>query len=216
MLARTDGQSPDQSVIDTDMMRRCIALSAKAAKRGEFPFAAIIAEGSTVVVEATNAVAQTGDVTRHAELVAISEAQRKLGSKNLSRCTVYSNVEPCVMCSFPMRETSVGRVVFAISSPKMGGLSKWSVLRDEELSRTMPEAFGPAPEIVAGLLRSEAEKVWWTWNPLIWAVIKQRGCFTAKHDGDVYEHIAAEPRRLGLVQWLLRLRDSGRRSAPPR
>jgi tRNA(adenine34) deaminase len=74
MLARTDGQSPDQSVIDIDMMRRCIALSAEAIKRGEFPFAAIVAEGSDIVVEATNAVAQNGDVTRHAELPVLSDA----------------------------------------------------------------------------------------------------------------------------------------------
>jgi tRNA(adenine34) deaminase len=59
----------------------------------------------------------------------------------------------------------------------MGGLSKWNVLRDNELSRMMPEAFGPAPEVVVGLMQREAEKIWWRWNPLIWAVIKHRGCF---------------------------------------
>ena len=41
----------------------------------------------------------------------------------------------------------------------------------------MPEAFGRVPEVVGGLLREEAENVWRTWNPLIWTVIKHRGCF---------------------------------------
>jgi hypothetical protein len=41
----------------------------------------------------------------------------------------------------------------------MGGLSKWNALRDSELSKAMPEAFGPVPEVIAGLSRREAEKV---------------------------------------------------------
>ena len=57
----------------------------------------------------------------------------------------------------------------------MGGLSKWNVLRDVELSHALPEVFGPVPEVIVGLLREEAEKVWQAWNPVFWAVIKNRG-----------------------------------------
>jgi tRNA(adenine34) deaminase len=141
------------------------------------PIACIICEGDTVVAEATNQVRQEGDVTRHAELIAISQAQHRLGRRNLSNCTLYTTVEPCPMCSFPIRETRVGRVVYALSSPKMGGLSRWNVLRDPEISNVMPEVFGPIPEIVSGLHAKEAAKVWWMWNPVIWAVIRARGCF---------------------------------------
>jgi tRNA(adenine34) deaminase len=204
MLAKTDGQKFKPSAIDIAMMRRCIALSATAITRGEFPFAAVICEGDDVVVEATNDVVNGGDVTRHAEIIAISRAQKKLGRKDLSSCTLYSNVEPCAMCSFPMRETSIARVVFAISSPMMGGHSKWNVLRDSELSRAMPEAFGPPPEIIAGLLRQDAEKVWWTWNPLIWSVIRHRGCFGRESTIDGCDHLPALPERPGLLPRLLR------------
>ena len=64
------------------------------------------------------------------------------------------------MCAFAARETRIGRVVFAIKSPMMGGVSKWNVLRDTELSNAMPEVFGPVPEVVAGLLQEEAERIW--------------------------------------------------------
>lgn len=212
MLARSDGPPVDQSAIDTAMMRKCIALSASAVKRGEFPFAAIIAIGNDIIVETTNRVVEDGDVTRHAEIVAISQAQRVLGRTDLSGCTLYSNVEPCAMCAFPMRETSISRVIFAMSSPMMGGFSKWNVLRDDTLARTMPEAFGAPPEIVAGLLRSEAEKVWWSWNPLIWAVIKHRGCFGSEAT-DTCERHPALPNRRGLVYRLLRLRGNYHRTA---
>src|SRR5262249_55423849 len=92
--------SVDQAEIDQEMMRHCIRLSALAGEQGEFPFASIICDGDHVIAEATNQVARDADVTRHAELMAVSEAQKKLGRKDLSNLTIYSNVEPCVMCSF--------------------------------------------------------------------------------------------------------------------
>ncbi|MGO9006267.1 MAG: nucleoside deaminase [Beijerinckiaceae bacterium] len=163
--------------IDLKMMLRCIELSRTAGKLGEFPFAALVCENEEIIVEATNRVVREADVTRHAELVAISEAQKLLGRKDLSSCTIYSNVEPCAMCSFPIRETRIHKVVYAIGSPMMGGFSKFSVLHDREMSKVMPEVFGGVPEVIAGLLQREAERVWWNWNPLIWSVIRHRGCF---------------------------------------
>src|SRR4029078_4883772 len=113
----------------------CIALSADAVQRRELPFACVICRDGEVVAEAINRVVQDADVTRHAEIIAISEAQRTLGRSDLSDCTIYSNVEPCPMCSFPIRETRIGRVVYAISSPMMGGLAQWNgVGRDENLN----------------------------------------------------------------------------------
>jgi tRNA(adenine34) deaminase len=182
MSVLTSADRTDQSAIDTAMMQRCIRLSATATENGEFPFAAVICEGDMVVAEATNLVAQNGDVTQHAELVAVSKAQQVLGRKDLSTCTIYSNVEPCVMCSFPIRETRIARVIYAISSPIMGGFSRWNVLRDAEISKVMPEAFGPIPEVIAGLLQRKSEKVWRKWNPLIWGIIKYRGCFGSERD----------------------------------
>jgi tRNA(adenine34) deaminase len=192
------------SDLDTKMMRRCIRLSALAAERGEFPFASLICEGSRVIAEATNQVARDADVTRHAELLAISEAQKVLGRKELSNCTIYSNIEPCVMCSFPIRETRIGRVIYSLSSPMMGGFSKWNVLRDSEISQVMPEAFGPVPELLAGLLQREAEMVWRKWNPLIWRVIKHRGCFASAEAPGGHLHMQAAPPH-GLMRRLLSL-----------
>lgn len=199
-----------QSEIDIAMMERCIALSARATECGELPFSAVITEGSRVVAEATNFVVQESDVTRHAELVAISRAQQTLGSRDLSGCTLYTNVEPCPMCSFPTRETRIGRVVFAMSSPMMGGLSKWNVLRDAEIGNAMPEAFGPVPEVVAGLLREEAEQVWKRWNPVAWAVIRYRGCFDADEALHPCERMPSIPQPRSLMRTLTLLHQKRR------
>lgn len=190
------------------MMRRCITLSAAATRKGEFPFACVICEGDRVVAESTNLVRKHRDVTRHAELVAISEAQRALGRRRLSGCTLYSTVEPCPMCSFPIRETRIGRVVYALRSPRMGGTSRWNILRDCEISNVMPEAFGPVPEVVAGYMSREAAKVWWMWNPLIWAVIRRRGCFTHAEELADVQTQRAIPSPHGWLRSLLRLHNT--------
>ena len=189
--------------VDAAMMARCIALSKAAADDGEFPFACVIAKDGKVVVETANRVARDGDVTRHAEIVAVSMAQKVLGTKDLSGCTLYTNVEPCAMCSFPIRETRISRVVYAIGSRLMGGDSKWDVLGDAELSRVMPEAFGDVPEVVRGFMRREAEKTWRNWNPLIWGVIRYRGCFGEPPKAEPVT--PAPPRRRGLLQKLFAL-----------
>jgi tRNA(adenine34) deaminase len=189
--------------IDVAMMERCIALSKTATDDGEFPFACVIARDGEVIVETTNRVARDGDVTRHAELVAVSMAQKALGTKDLSGCTLYTNVEPCAMCSFPIRETRISRVVYAIGSRLMGGDSKWDVLGDDELSKVMPEAFGERPEIVRGFMRRDAEKAWRNWNPLIWGVIRYRGCFGEPPKAEPVTTPA--PRRRTLLQKLFAL-----------
>ena len=83
-------------------------------------------------------------------------------------------------------------MVFALSSPVMGGYSKWDVLKDEDLSSKLPEVFGPPPEIVSGLLSAQAEQVWSQWNPLAWWFMKQRGCIGSAEDPP--ERHAAAPR----------------------
>jgi tRNA(adenine34) deaminase len=163
--------------MDAKMMHRCIGLSRIGAKAGEMPFAAVIARDGVVIAETTNQVVRDRDVTRHAEIIAISQAQQKLANKKLDGCTLYTTVEPCPMCSFPVRETSISRVVYAISSPLMGGASRWNVLSDPALSKQMPEAFGPPPHVVSGFMYAEAARVWRRWNLLAWGVIRMRGVF---------------------------------------
>jgi len=170
----------DQAVneaVDVRMMRRCIELSRTAGKAGELPFAAVVCRDGDVIAETTNHVSRDGDVTRHAEIMAISQAQRALGKTNLQGCTLYTTIEPCPMCSFPIRETRISRVVYAISSPMMGGASRWNVLGDDHISTRMPEAFGAPPEVVTGVLAKEAASVWRRWNPIVWGVIRLRGVF---------------------------------------
>ena len=74
----------DRLFLDMRMMSRCIALSRESVAAGELPFACVICRDGEVVAEATNRVARDRDMTRHAEMVALSAVQRILGTKRLS------------------------------------------------------------------------------------------------------------------------------------
>jgi tRNA(adenine34) deaminase len=194
------------------MMRRCVELSAGAVAERELPFACVICRDGEIVAEETNRVVRDGDVTRHAEILAVAQAQRVLGRSDLSDCTIYSSVEPCPMCAFPIRETRIGRVVYAITSPMMGGLSKWNVLGDHEVSNVMPQVFGDIPEVSAGLLYSEAALVWRKWNPVFWLGIRFRGCLAEAQHEDAFRTLQAGVKP-SVRRWLL-ARVWRRKTAP--
>jgi tRNA(adenine34) deaminase len=169
-----DGTSEET---DLRMMRQCIACAREGVAAGEFPFACVIARGDEVICVGANRTRRDGDVTRHAEMVAMSEAQRRLGRGALRQCTLYATVEPCPMCSFAARETRIARVVFGIYSPLMGGHSRWDVLADAALSGRMGEVFAPPPQVRGGVLAQEVAQLWRRAHPLAWGVIRWRGVF---------------------------------------
>lgn len=173
---------------DEAMMARCIELSRIAASKGEYPFGTVIALDGQIISEGINSIVRDGDVTRHAEIIALSHAQKTAGREKLRRFTLYANIEPCAMCSYCIREAWVSRVVYALGSPVMGGLSKWNVLRDDGLSDRIPEIFGAVPEVVSGVLLNEAQQAWREWSPFAWEMIKLRGLLTAPcpQDGQIH------------------------------
>ncbi len=167
---------------DEQTMRRCFVLAARSARDGGYPFAAIVTKKGRTIVEATNRVSQDRDVMRHAEAVALTEAQRTLACTSLDDCTLYANVEPCALCSYAIREARIGRVVYGLSSPVMGGHSRWDILGDEVLSSKMPEVFAPPPEIVADVLSDEAADAFRRAAPIAWAYVRSRDCFRRGDD----------------------------------
>lgn len=163
---------------DDAMMVRCIELSRIAVKKGEYPFGTVIARDGEIVAEAINRTVRQSDVSRHAEVIALAQAQKTIGRSKLRHCTLYTNIEPCAMCSYCIREASIGRVVYALGSPVMGGLSKWNILRDGDVSGRLPQVFGAVPEIVSGVRVHDAQQAWHDWSPVAWHMIKLRGLLT--------------------------------------
>lgn len=186
---------------DQAMMARCVELSRIAVAKGEYPFGTVIARDGKIVAEAINHTVRDGDVTRHAEVIALSQAQKAIGREQLRHCTLYTNIEPCAMCSYCIREAWIGRIVFALASPVMGGVSKWNILRDDDMASRMPQIFAAVPEIVSGVLLQEAQQAWRDWSPLGWEMIKLRGLLTEPCAQDDHVHVRPSHRR-SLMHWL--------------
>ena len=77
------------------------------------PFGCVIVKGDTIVSEGCNMVTSSNDPTAHAEVVAIREACKTLGSYQLSDCEIYSSCEPCPMCLGAIYWARPKRVIFA-------------------------------------------------------------------------------------------------------
>ncbi len=76
------------------------------------PFGAVIVKNGEVIATGHNMVVKTNDPTAHAEMVAIREASRKLGTFHLEGCTLYVTGEPCPMCFAAIHWAHLEKVVY--------------------------------------------------------------------------------------------------------
>ena len=105
-----------------DEMGRALVLAGRAAERGEVPVGAVVVCDGAVVAEAHNTSRAEGDMTCHAELIALRNAARTRGTPYLTGCTLVVTLEPCPMCLGAAIEARVDRVVFGADNPKLGAL----------------------------------------------------------------------------------------------
>ena len=85
--------------VQEEFMRRAIALATENVRTNAGgPFGAVIVKNGKIVGEGVNTVTATNDATAHAEVNAIRDACRKLGTFDLSDCELYTSCEPCPMC----------------------------------------------------------------------------------------------------------------------
>lgn len=99
---------------DANHARRVVAMALANARSGVGgPFAALVVKGGDVISTGTNTVTTTQDPTAHAEVVAIRNACRALGSHQLDGCDLYCSCEPCPMCLGAIYWSRPRRVFFA-------------------------------------------------------------------------------------------------------
>lgn len=98
---------------DLTFMRRAIALSAQSGQSDEGPFGAVVVKDGRIVGEGVNQVVPSGDPTAHAEVVAIRNACKALGTHVLDGATVYTSCEPCPMCLAAAWWARVKEIVYA-------------------------------------------------------------------------------------------------------
>ena len=94
-------------------MRQAIALSSRNIDNGGGPFGAVIVKDGEIVARGANRVTADNDPTAHAEVNAIREAARKLGTFDLSGCDIYTSCEPCPMCLSAIYWAHIDRIFYA-------------------------------------------------------------------------------------------------------
>lgn len=135
---------------DESFMKKAIQEAEIAASEGEVPVGAVIVCNNAVIAKAHNQVERLGDITAHAEMLAITAAANYLGSKFLEDCTLYVSLEPCVMCAGAIKWARLGRVVYGASDDK-GGFMQYG---KELLHPSTKLEYGISHDTCAGLLRN--------------------------------------------------------------
>ena len=103
--------------MSSPFMQRAIALAVENVKSGAGgPFGAVIAKDGRIIAEGVNRVTQTNDPSAHAEIMAIREACRALGTFQLTGCELYTSCEPCPMCLGAIYWARPDRVFFGATA----------------------------------------------------------------------------------------------------
>lgn len=141
----------------SERILECHQLALESMDRGDLPFGALIELNGDVIARGYN----TGktDITGHAEINAIRNFLEHHPIGQLKQCVLYSNFEPCAMCSFLIRDYGIPKVVFSIHSPHLGGMSKWSILKDTIEPAFTWQGLPVEPIVIGGILESECCKL---------------------------------------------------------
>lgn len=136
-------------------MRRCLALAETALAAGETPVGALVVRGDHIIAEAAESTRTAYDPSAHAEVQAIRAACRHDRSLDLRGCTLYTTVEPCVLCAYVVRRAGVARVVYGVEAGQAGGLtSRYAILSDSTLA-----GWPAPPDVVAGVLAEQCREM---------------------------------------------------------
>jgi tRNA(adenine34) deaminase len=137
--------------IHEHFMSQCIELAKLALQNGNPPVGSMLVCNGSVIGEGIEAGKSSGDLTNHAEILAVRDAIGKGHISLLNQATLYSTHEPCIMCSYVLRHHKIPQIVFGIAVDYVGGFSsELKVLQTE----TVPK-WGNKPVIVEGICKEQ-------------------------------------------------------------
>jgi tRNA(adenine34) deaminase len=123
---------------DDALMALALEDARAAAALDEVPVGAVVSRDGVVLARAHNRRELDEDPTAHAEILAIREAARRLGSWRLEGCAVHVTLEPCFMCAGALVNARVTTLVYGASDPKAGAVGSLAdVVRDPRLNHRM-------------------------------------------------------------------------------
>jgi|SRR5690625_342324 len=135
-------------VADEKYMQMAITEAKKAESINEVPIGAIIVCDDEVIASGYNRREKTQMAIAHAEMMAIKEANEKVGSWRLEDCTLYVTLEPCPMCAGAIVQSRIKRVVYGANDHKAGCAGTIINLLNEK-------KFNHQVEVINGILEED-------------------------------------------------------------
>ncbi len=130
-------------------MQAALAEAQAAAAEGEVPVGCVVVHEGRIVGRGHNRTESLKDPTAHAEIVAIGAAANALENWRLSGATVYTTIEPCLMCAGALTLARPDLVVYGARDPKFGCLgSRYDIARDNRFNHEL--------KVVEGVLAAES------------------------------------------------------------
>ncbi|MHB8659373.1 MAG: tRNA adenosine(34) deaminase TadA [Solirubrobacteraceae bacterium] len=140
---------------DEYFMRLAIREAMQALEHDDVPIGAVIVRDGEVIGVGHNERELQGDPTAHAEMIALREAARSLGSWRVLNAVLYVTLEPCAMCAGAIVLARVSRVVYAATDPKAGAAgSVLDILDTPQLNHRATVQGGLLGEESGDLLRT--------------------------------------------------------------
>lgn len=128
---------------DEKFMTRALELAKLAETLGEVPVGALVVIDEEIVGEGYNQRELMRSCLAHAETMALAQACEKLGRWRLSDATVYSTLEPCIMCTGALLHARIKRLVFGAFDPKFGAIaSLYALGSDSRLNHSFVSTGG--------------------------------------------------------------------------
>lgn len=115
----------------------------------DIPVGAVIKSGDEIVASCHNLKEKLNDVTAHAEILAIKEAEQKLGRWRLDDCDMYVTLEPCPMCAWAILQSRIKNLYFGSYDRQYGG---FSVYRLQSKTNSSINIYG-------GIMEEECDKL---------------------------------------------------------
>ena len=133
-------------------MKEALKEAKKAYDKLEVPVGAVIVKDGKIIARAHNLKETKFDTTKHAEILAIQKASKKLNSWRLLDCEMYVTLEPCSMCAGALINSRIKKVYIGANDEKTGAVgSVFNLLEDY--------TFNHKVEIESGILKEECENI---------------------------------------------------------
>lgn len=136
-------------------MDEALSEARAANEAGEVPVGCVVVREGQIIARAGNRTLRDRDPTAHAEMLAIRQAAKALGSERLTDCDLYVTLEPCAMCAAALSFARIRRLYYGAADPKGGAVDNGVRFFASPTCHHRPEVYGGIGESEAAVLLKE-------------------------------------------------------------